>query len=516
VSGAADLAVLIARLTGVADEMGAVLRRAAFSPNIKERADCSAALFTPAGELLAQAEHIPVHLGSMPASVRAAIGVVGADALSPGDQVIVNDPFAGGTHLNDITLVMPCFDRADGGALIGWVANRAHHADVGGMTPGSIPPGATEVYQEGLRIPPVVLSDAVVALLLANSRTPAERAGDLDAQIGANVVGVERLRSIVAADVAVLDEVLSYGERRMRAALSTVPDGSWSFEDVMDSCGPSDDQRAPAVIRVTVTVAGDSVTFDFTGSSPQRAGNVNAVEAVTVSSVAFALRSATDPTIPANGGAMRPVRVIAPPGSIVAALPPVAVGAGNVEVSQRVADVCLGALARAVPSRVGAASQGTMNNVMIGGSSFVYYETIAGGQGGRPGGRAGMSGVHTAMTNTLNTPTEAFERAYPMRVRRYTLRRGSGGAGLAPGGEGIEREIEVLEDCTVSLITERRVSQPWGLAGGDPGAVGENWLLPGGDDSRAESLLDKCTVRLRAGDVLRVLTPGGGGCGSRR
>jgi N-methylhydantoinase B/oxoprolinase/acetone carboxylase alpha subunit len=454
--------------------------------------------------------------------------------------VILNDPFAGGTHLNDITLVMPCFERDDGGALIGWAANRAHHADVGGMTPGSIPPGATEIQQEGFRIPPVVLSDAVVELLLANSRTPDERVGDLDAQIGANVVGVARLRAVVeqVGDAAVLDEVLSYGERRMRAALADVPDGSWSFEDVIDSCGPAEDQRAPAIVRVNVTIAGDSVTFDFTGSSPQRAGNVNAVEAVTVSSVAFALRSATDPSIPANGGAMRPVEVIAPPGSIVAALPPAAVGAGNVEVSQRVADVCLGALARALPSRVGAASQGTMNNVMIGGQSFVYYETIAGGQGGRPGGRAGMSGVHTAMTNTmsepdpvsraplpgqsgvhtamtntLNTPTEAFERAYPMRVRRYTLRRGSGGGGLAPGGEGIEREIEMLEDCTVSLITERRVSQPWGLAGGEPGAVGENWLLPQGDESRAERLLDKCMLRLRGGDVLRMLTPGGGGWG---
>jgi N-methylhydantoinase B/oxoprolinase/acetone carboxylase alpha subunit len=510
---AASLQILISRLKGVADEMGAVLRRAAFSPNIKERADCSAALFTPSGELLAQAEHIPVHLGSMPASVRAAIDHVGVDALAPGDQVIVNDPFAGGTHLNDITLVMPCFED---GRLLGWAANRAHHADVGGMTPGSIPPGATEIYQEGFRMPPVVLSDAVVAMLLANSRTPDERIGDLDAQIGANVVGLERLRSVVeqAGGTAVLDEVLAYGERRMRAALSAVPDGSWSFEDVIDSCGPDDDQRAPATVCVTVTVAGDEVTFDFTGSSPQRAGNVNAVEAVTISSVAFALRSATDPTIPANGGAMRPVRVIAPPGSIVAARPPAAVGAGNVEVSQRVADVCLGALAGALPDRVGAASQGTMNNVMIGGGSFVYYETIAGGQGGRPGGRAGMSGVHTAMTNTLNTPTEAFERAYPMRVRRYTLRRGSGGAGDAPGGEGIEREIEVLEDCTVSLITERRVSQPWGLAGGEPGAVGENWLLPQGAESRAERLLDKCTLRLRGGDVLRVLTPGGGGWGA--
>ncbi len=262
-----------------------------------------------------------------------------------------------------------------------------------------------------------------------------------------------------------------------------------------------------------MTIAGDEVTFDFTGTDPQRRGNVNAVEAVTVSAVAFALRSAVDPTIPANGGALRPVTVIAPAGTIVAAQPPAAVGAGNVEVSQRVADVCLGALAQAFPDRIGAASQGTMNNTLIGSATWVYYETIAGGQGGRPWA-AGMSGVHTAMTNTRNTPIEALERAYPMRVRRYTLRRGSGGAGLCPGGEGIERDLEMLEDVTVSLITERRVSQPWGLAGGQAGAVGENWLLPGGDESKAVRLLDKCTIQMRAGDVLRMLTPGGGGWGT--
>ncbi|HVM04381.1 MAG TPA: hydantoinase B/oxoprolinase family protein [Acidimicrobiales bacterium] len=499
----ASLRVLVSRLTGVADEMGAVLRRAAFSPNIKERADCSAALFTPGGELLVQAEHIPVHLGSMPASVRAALAV----DVGPGEQVILNDPFAGGTHLNDVTLVAPCFvdDR-----LVGWAANRAHHADVGGMAPGSMPPDAEEIAQEGLRIPPVPFAEQVAELLIANSRTPEERRGDLDAQLGANRVGVERLAAFAGEP---LGEIVDYGERRMRAALSEVPDGTWHFEDVLDSCGPGDAQRRPARITLDLTVSGDTVTFDFTGTDGQRPGNVNAVEAVTASSVAWALRSVTDPTIPANGGAMRPVRVVAPRGSVVNAVPPVAVGAGNVEVSQRVADVCLGALAQALPGRVGAAGQGTMNNVLLGGSGWVYYETVAGGQGGRPG-RAGMSGVHTAMTNTRNTPIEALERAYPLRVLRYRLRRGSGGAGLAPGGEGIERDLQVLEDVTVSLITERRVSRPWGLAGGEPGAPGENWLLPGGDEARAERLLDKCTVRLRAGDVLRMLTPGGGGWGS--
>ncbi|MEO7555694.1 MAG: hydantoinase B/oxoprolinase family protein, partial [Acidimicrobiales bacterium] len=343
--GPAALAVLIARLTGVAEEMGAVLRRAAFSPNIKERADCSAALFTADGDLLVQAEHIPVHLGSMPASVRAAIGAT-TDALRPGDQVIVNDPYAGGTHLNDITLVAPC--HVDG-VLVGWAANRAHHADVGGAAPGSIPADATEIQQEGLRIPPVVLTAEVRALLLAASRTPTERAGDLEAQVGANSVGVERLAEMVQSGTspAALAEILDYGERRTRAVLAEVPDGTWEFADVLDSTGPRRDQQRPAAVNVAVTIKGEAITFDFTGSSDQRAGNVNAVEAVTVSCVAFALRAALDPTLPSNGGAMRPVRVIVAEGSILNARFPAAVGAGNVEVSQRVADVCLGALAQA-------------------------------------------------------------------------------------------------------------------------------------------------------------------------
>lgn len=502
----AALQVLIARLTGIAEEMGTVLRRAAYSPNIKERADCSAALFTADGTLLVQAEHIPVHLGSMPAAVRAAIDVQGT-RVRPGDQIVVNDPYAGGTHLNDVTLVAPAF--APDGRLVGWAANRAHHADLGGMAPGSMPPEATEIFQEGLRVPPVLMTADVEEIFVAASRTPEERRGDLDAQRGANRLGVARLLELADAPIG---EVVDYGERRMRAALHALADGAAEFEDVLDSTGGPHGSE-PARIRVRVSVARDTVTFDFAGTDAQRPGAVNAVEAVTVSAVAFALRSVVDPTIPANGGALRPVKVLAPPGTIVAARPPVAVGAGNVEVSQRVADVCLGALAQLAPERVGAASQGTMNNVLVGNERFVYYETIGGGQGGRPGPRTGMSGVHTAMTNTRDTPVEAFERAYPMRVRRYALRRGSGGAGAAPGGEGIEREIEVLEDVTVSLVTERRASRPWGVAGGAPGAPGENWLLPGGDESRAERLPDKCTVRLAAGDVLRIRTPGGGGRG---
>jgi N-methylhydantoinase B/oxoprolinase/acetone carboxylase alpha subunit len=501
----ATLQILISRLTGVAEEMGAVLRRAAFSPNIKERSDCSAALFTPTGELLVQAEHIPVHLGSMPASVAAAIDAFG-DVLEPGQQVLLNDPFAGGTHLNDLTLIAPCFVD---GRLIGWAANRAHHADVGGMAPGSIPPDAIEIQQEGLRIPPVLLTDEVRAILMANSRTPDERRGDLDAQEGANRVGIERLADFAGA---ALEEIVDYGERRMRAALAAVPDGTWTFEDVLDSTGPRDWQQHAARLFVTLTIDGDGATFDFNGTDEERPGNVNAVEAVTVSAVAFALRAATDPTIPANGGAMRPVSVIAPEGSIVAARPPVAVGAGNVEVSQRVADVCLGALACALPGHVAAAGQGTMNNVLIGGAGWVYYETLAGGQGARPD-RAGMSAVHTAMTNTKNTPIEALERSFPMRVRRYSIRAGSGGDGRFRGGDGLERELEMLEDATVSLVTERRVSRPWGLDGGGAAAPGENWLIRNGD-AAAERLGDKCTLELAAGDVVRVLTPGGGGYGS--
>jgi len=501
----AALQVLISRLTGIAEEMGAVLRRAAFSPNIKERADCSAALFDAGGELLVQAEHIPVHLGSMPAAVAAAIDAFGEE-IEPGEQIVLNDPFAGGTHLNDITLVAPV--HVDG-ELIGWVANRAHHADLGGATPGSIPPEATEIQQEGLRLPPVRLTYDVREVIVASSRTPEERRGDLDAQWGANVVGMTRLAAEAGQPFA---EVTAYGERRMRAALADLPDGEWHFTDVLDSTGPRPEQHAAATICVCVKVDGAAITFDFTGTDEQRSGNMNAVEAVTLSAVSFALRAAIVPDLEGVGGSMRPVTVVAPQGTLVAARPPVAVGAGNVEVSQRIADVCLGALAQVVPDRVAAASQGTMNNVLLGGDGWVYYETVAGGQGARPD-RDGMSGVHTGMTNTRNTPIEALERAYPLRVRRLRLRTGSGGKGRHRGGEGIERDLEVLEAATVSLITERRVFPPWGLDDGGPGALGENWLLPGGDETRAERLADKVTLEVRPGDVLRLRTPGGGGHG---
>ena len=511
----ASLQVLISRLVGIAEEMGGVLRRAAYSPNIKERADCSAALFAAGGELLVQAEHIPVHLGSMPAAVRAAIDATADHGVRPGEQIVLNDPFAGGTHLNDVTLVAPCFVDDH---LVGWVANRAHHADLGGIAPGSMPPDALEIDEEGLRLPPMLLTAAVEATFASSSRTPAERRGDLDAQKGANRLGVERLNALArhlgATAPDAFAEIIDYGERRMRAALTELPDGEWRFDDVLDSAGPRAEQQQSTPVVVTLRIAGETATFDFTGTGAQRPGNVNAVEAVTVSAVAFALRCATDPTIPANGGAMRPVTVLTPAGTVVAAQPPVAVGAGNVEVSQRVADVCLGALASAVPDRLGAASQGTMNNVMLGGDTWVYYETIGGGQGGRPG-RAGMNGVHTNMTNTRDTPIEALERALPVRVRVYGLRTGSGGAGRWSGGDGIRRDLELLEPATVSLVTERRTSRPWGLAGGGPGAPGENWLLRGGVEVTAERVADKVTLQLQPGDVLRILTPGGGGWGER-
>jgi N-methylhydantoinase B/oxoprolinase/acetone carboxylase alpha subunit len=514
----ATLQVLVARLGGVAAEMGAVLQRAAFSPNIRERADCSAAVFDPSGALLAQAEHIPVHLGSMPASVAAVLTRFADDPLRPGEHAVVNDPYRGGTHLNDVTVVAPC--HVDG-RLVGYVANRAHHADLGGAAPGSLPADATDIAQEGLRLPPTRLTPEVRELIVAASRTPVERAGDLDAQIGAGVVGCARLATL---DGQPFEEVLAYGERRIVAALEALGDGEWTAEDVLDSTGPRPDQQHPARIRCRISARDLVVTFDFTGTDPQSTGNVNAVEAVTVSCVAFALRAALDPGLPANAGVMRRVRVIAPDGTLVAARFPAAVGAGNVEVSQRIADVCLRAFADAVPQRIGAASQGTMNNVLVGGRTgrpgddgpWVYYETIGGGQGGRPpqvpGGppRPGMSGVHTGMTNTRNTPIEVLERAYPLRVRRSTLRRGSGGAGAAPGGDGIDRELELLADATVSLITERRTSPPWGRSGAAPGAAGENRLTDG-DSSGPVRVADKYVGDLRAGAVIGLRTPGGGG-----
>ncbi len=500
------------RLAAIADEMGVVLRRTAYSPNIKERADCSAAVFVPSGEMLAQAEHIPVHLGSMPASVAAVLATFG-DAMEPETQYAVNDPYHGGTHLNDLTLVRPVHA---GGQMVGWVANRAHHADVGGEAPGSMPAHAETVDQEGHRVAPAPAVhrgewlDSFVEPFLAATRTPAERLGDLSAQLGANEAGARRIGELATAEgvgryLAVVTALLEYGERRIRHSIGLLPDGAFAFNDFMEW---GDDDLA---IQVAVTIDGSDLSADFAGTHPQIAGNINAVSAVTRSCLYYAVRVATDPTIPANGGCYRPMELLAPSGSLVNANPPAAVAAGNVETSQRIADALLGALAQAAPHRVPAASQGTMNNVLIGNDDFAYYETVGGGQGGRPG-RAGMSGVHTGMTNTKNTPIESLEAHYPFRIVRYALRKGSGGTGRFPGGEGIEREMEFLTGAEVSLMGERRRNQPWGLAGGGPGACGEDWLIRG--NGTRERLPGKCTVEVTPGDRLLVLTPGGGGWGS--
>lgn len=496
------------RISAVATEMGDVLRRTSHSPNIKERADCSVAIFESRGEMIGQAEHIPVHLGSMPASVAAVIDRF--DPL-PGAQYAVNDPYAGGTHLNDLTLVRPVFV---GSRLVGWVANRAHHADVGGDAPGSMPAGATRLSQEGCVVSPVLAvkdgswQEEFHSPFIAATRTPLERGGDLAAQLGANEVGAARIAELIASDIEGFDRssmaLLDYGERRMRAALSELPAGTFRFEDVMEF-GEDD-----LPIAVTVRIEDGHLEADFAGTHAQIEGNLNAVEAVTRSCLYFAIRVATDPSIPANGGCYRLLDLKAPLGSLVNAQPPAAVAAGNVETSQRIADVLLGALAQMAPERVPAAGQGTMNNILIGNERFAYYETLAGGQGGRPS-KAGQSGIHTGMTNTANTPIESLHMHYPFRVTRYTLRRGSGGAGRYPGGEGLEREIEFLEAAELSLIGERRRNHPWGLHGGEPGATGEDWLLrPGAAPDR---LPGKTTLAVQRGDRLLVRTPGGGGWG---
>ncbi|MGH8887019.1 MAG: hydantoinase B/oxoprolinase family protein [Egibacteraceae bacterium] len=509
-----ELEVARHALAGVAEEMGVVLRRVSYSPNIKERADCSAAVFGADGQMVAQAEHIPVHLGSMPASVAAVLEAFGGE-LAPGQQAAVNDPYAGGTHLPDLTIVASVYAK---GQLLGYVANRAHHADVGGAAPGSMPATAVDVAMEGLRVPPTLVADKggprddVLGLIAANSRTPQERHGDLRAQFAANHVGALRLRELAGnwgADrlAQASAEVCDYSDRRVRAAARQIPDGSYRFTDQLEVGDGLD-------IAVVVAVHGDHVLMDFAGTAGQVPVNVNAPLAVTVSAAWFVFRMLTDPHAPANAGCYRACEVRAPKGSIVNATFPAPVAAGNVETSQRVVDVLLGAFAQALPDRVPAASQGTMNNVLLGSagsSGFSYYETIAGGEGGTPW-RPGMSGVHTAMTNTRNTPAEAVELAYPLRVWRAELRHGSGGAGRHRGGDGVVREIEALADATLTLVTERRARGPWGLHGGAGGAPGRNVLI--GIDGVEEELAAKGTWPLRRGERVRVETPGGGGWGS--
>jgi N-methylhydantoinase B len=498
------LSVLSSALAGIAEEMGAVLVRGAYSSNIKERRDCSAAVFDAEGRLVAQAEHIPVHLGAMPEAVAA---VLERDPR-PGDVFALNDPFTGGTHLPDITLVSP---MTVGGAVAGFAVTRAHHSDVGGMTPGSMPSDSRSIYQEGLVIPPLRLVaegepvEGVLDLILANVRTPEVRRGDLRAQTAANRVGEQRLRELAErwGRDTILDafgEVIAYAERRARETIGALPDGTYSARGEIEGDGVSDDDIG---LRATVTIAGEAMTVDLDGTSGAVEGNVNCPMAVTRSACYFALRVLLAPDVPVNAGAYAALEVRAPEGSLVDARRPSAVVAGNVETSQRVADTVLAALAGAVD--LPAQGQGTMNNVVIGGAGWTYYETIGGGQGASRHG-PGPSGVHVGMSNTLNTPVEALELEYPMRVERYELRYGSGGEGEHRGGDGIERAVRVLEPATLSVLTDRRRHAPAGAEGGGAGERGENRL-------NGEPLPSKASRRLAAGDVVAIRTPGGGGWG---
>ena len=498
------LSVLASALAGIAEEMGAVLIRGAYSSNVKERRDCSTALFDRDGRMVAQAEHIPVHLGAMPEAVAAVI----EREPDPGDVFVVNDPYSGGTHLPDITLVSP-ISHAEG--IVGFAVTRAHHSDVGGMRPGSMPSDSRELYQEGLVIPPLRLVRGgeyvrdVLDLILANVRTPDVRRGDLRAQIAANQLGERRLRELIerrGADTvsAAFEEVLAYAERRTREAIAELPDGEYEAEDQLEGDGVSDED---VPIRVRAVVEGDSITVDFEGTSGAVAGNVNCPLAVTRSACYFALRVLLPSDLPANAGTYAALDIRAPEGSLVNARAPSAVVAGNVETSQRVADAVLLAFARAVD--LPAQGQGTMNNLIIGGRGFTYYETIGGGQGASATG-AGASGVHVGMSNTLNTPVEALELEYPLRVERYELEYGSGGAGEHRGGDGIERAVRVLEPASLSLLTDRRRHGPRGAAGGAPGRAGRNAL-------NGEELPPKAGRELAAGDLVSVRTPGGGGYG---
>jgi N-methylhydantoinase B len=572
----------------IAEEMGAALRRTSFSPNIKERRDYSCAVFDSRGQVIAMGDHMPVHLGSMPMSVAAAIEQceLNHSPLELGDVVMLNDPFRGGTHLPDITMVMPVFAnqkkivpqlrarsfRANLGAAGPgttakkvtrraapdfYVASRAHHADVGGTYPGSMGP-CREIYQEGLRIPPVKIMRGgkivpdVLALLLNNVRTPEEREGDLGAQIAACQTGAHRIRDLcarygLARTQKAAADLLDYSEELMRAFLATIPPGEYHAEDFLDDdgVGPTPVRIAVAIkisrpskkSRVETRLAASSsartaasnraiITIDFTGSDPQVQGAVNAVEAITYSACFYVFRCLLRDDVPATAGLMRPIHVIAPPSTVVNARPPAAVAGGNVETSQRIVDVLLRALAQAIPDRIPAAAAGTMNNLTIGGidfrgqnshgkasptgQAFAYYETIAGGMGARPT-KNGVSGVHTHMTNSLNTPAEALENAYPVRLRKYSLRPNSGGRGRHTGGDGIIREIEVLTDAQITVLADRRTRGPYGLNGGSDGAPGRTTIIR--HDGSEEELPGKTSTRLQAGERVRIESPGGGGWG---
>ncbi|MFC5973047.1 hydantoinase B/oxoprolinase family protein [Halomarina salina] len=524
------------------EEMNANLIRTSYSPNIKERRDCSCALFDGDGEMIAQAENMPVHLGAMPFSVAAAVERFPPETLEPGDAVLLNDPYRGGAHLPDLTLVTPIFHD---GEVVAFAANRAHHADVGGARAGSVAADSTEIFQEGIRIPPVKLFDggdpneAVFDMILANVRTPDERRGDLRAQEAANQTAVDRFEDLVGTygweTVAeVLGEIQDYSERRMRAEIEDLPDGTYAFEDILDDDGQGNEDLP---VRAAVTVDGDSVTVDFDGTAPQTAGPINAVLAVTTSATYYAIRCVTDPTIPPNRGCYRPITVDAPEGTVVNPRPPAAVVGGNLETSQRVTDVVLGAFAEAVPERVTGASQGTMNNVTFGGvdprgsrsesasateagteeatpdagSPYAFYETQGGGFGGRAG-KDGMDGVHVHMSNTMNTPVEVLETAYPLRVDRYEFRRDSGGPGEFRGGLGLRRDITVRDHtATFSLLADRRTHRPYGVAGGDPGSTGSAVLSDA--DGEEEPLPGKTTRDLPPDSTVSIRTPGAGGYG---
>jgi N-methylhydantoinase B len=520
-----ELAVFQSAVHSIAEEMGAALRRTALSPNIKERRDYSCAVFDGQGRVIAMGDHMPVHLGSMPMSVQAAIAAI---AFAPGDIAILNDPYAGGTHLPDITMVLPVFlpDSPDGAPAF-YVSNRAHHADVGGAFAGSMGP-ANEIFQEGIRIPPVrivrggKLDRELLDLILLNVRTPAEREGDLESQIGACRVGEQRILQLaekygVAALNALIDELLDYSERLVRAELRTMPAGDFSAEDWLDDDGVTDVPRKIAV-RMHFDPESASMHVDFTGSSAQVAGSINAVRAITLSACFYMLRCLLADDAPATAGILRPLTLETPKGSIVDARPPAPVAGGNVETSQRIVDTLLRALAQAIPERVPAASAGTMSNLTIGGidprtgEPFTYYETAAGGMGARSG-LNGISGVQTHMTNSLNTPIEALEYAYPFRVRRYAYRDGSGGAGQFRGGDGLVREVELLADAQVTLLADRRRFRPYGLRGGESGAPGRASLTLASSIDATE-LPGKCSRRVEKGTVLRLETPGGGGWGS--
>jgi N-methylhydantoinase B len=500
------LSVLASALAGIAEEMGAVLIRGSYSSNIKERRDCSTALFDAEGRMVAQAEHMPVHLGAMPEAVAA---IMTRDP-EPGDVFAINDPYSGGTHLPDITLVSPvCVD----GGISGYAVTRAHHSDVGGMRPGSMPSDSREIYQEGIVIPPVRLVrggeyvEDVLDLLLANVRTPDIRRGDLRAQIAANNIAEERVRELMdrrgkETVLAAFEEVVSYAEKRTREAIRELPDGEHSAEDFMEGDGVTDEDIP---IRATVTVDGDSMTMDLTETADAVAGNINCPLPVTRSACYFALRVLLPKDIPANAGTYVPLKIETREGSLVNATYPSAVVAGNVETSNRIADVVLAALSGFAPEGIPAQGQGTMNNMIIGDPGWTYYETIGGGQGAGADG-PGPSGVHIGMSNTLNTPIEALELEYPMRIERYELRYDSGGAGDNRGGDGIVRSVRVLRPASLSLITDRRRHPPQGMQDGEPGEVGRNFL-------NDEELPPKVSHEMQEGDVVTVETPGGGGYG---